>query len=81
MVCVNDDSFWLPLWPCFDGGGLIDSWEAMIAFSAYPTPKRTRSIKRGVERGAEFCLDRELSWKELLYRFVDVNPTVHISFA
>ncbi len=40
--------------------GTIDSWEGMSAFAAYPKQKWTRSIKRAVEKGAEFYLNREL---------------------
>lgn len=47
-------------WSCFGGSGLLDSWEGMSAFAAYPRQKWTRSIKRAVEKGAEFYLGREM---------------------
>ncbi len=53
--------------------GTIDPWEGMSAFAAYPKQKWTRSIKRAVERGAEFYLSRELhkqgQHSEPWYRF------------
>jgi hypothetical protein len=48
-------------WNCFGKRGVIDAWEGMSAFAAYPRQKWTRSLKRAVERGAEFYLKRELS--------------------
>ena len=50
-------------WHCWGKRGVIDGWEGMSAFAAYPKQKWTRSIKRAVEKGAEFYLKREL-WKE-----------------
>ena len=47
-------------WHCWGKRGIIDGWEGMSAFAAYPKQKWTRSLKRAVERGAEFYLDREL---------------------
>ena len=56
-------------WSCFGGtSGLLDSWEAMSAFAAYPRQKWTRSMKRSVERGAEFYLQRELHKQGARYR-------------
>lgn len=47
-------------WHCWGKNGVLDAWEGMSAFAAYPKQKWTRSIKRAVERGAEFYLKREL---------------------
>jgi hypothetical protein len=47
-------------WHCWGKRGVIDAWEGMSAFAAYPRQKWTRSLKRAVERGAEFYLEREL---------------------
>lgn len=47
-------------WHCWGKNGVIDAWEGMSAFAVYPRQKWTRSIKRAVERGAEFFLSREL---------------------
>ena len=47
-------------WSCFGSGRNLDSWEGMSAFAAYPKQKWTRSMKRSVEMGAEFYLEREL---------------------
>lgn len=47
-------------WHCWGRNGVIDAWEGMSAFAAYPKQKWTRSLKRAVERGAEFYLKREL---------------------
>jgi len=47
-------------WSCFGSGRNLDSWEAMSAFAVYPKQKWTRSMKRSVEMGAEFFLEREL---------------------
>jgi hypothetical protein len=48
-------------WHCFDSKvGTLDCWEALAAFSAIPPAKRTRSIQKSIERGAEFYLQRNL---------------------
>ena len=47
-------------WHCWGKNGVIDAWEGMSAFAAYPKQKWTRSIKRAVEKGAEFYLERRL---------------------
>lgn len=48
-------------WHCFKSDkGTLDCWEALAAFSAYGRQRWTRSIKRSVERGAEFYLERRL---------------------
>lgn len=48
-------------WNCFPSkDGTLDSWEGLSAFAALPMEKRTRKIKRSIERGAEFYLERRL---------------------
>lgn len=47
-------------WHCWGKNGIIDGWEGMSAFAVYPRRKWTRGMKRAVERGAEFYLEREL---------------------
>ncbi len=47
-------------WRCGWRRGIIDGWEAMSLFAAYPRQKWTRSIRKAVERGAEFYLAREM---------------------
>jgi hypothetical protein len=48
-------------WHCFKSDiGTLDCWEGLAAFAALPKQKRTRSINRSIERGAEFYLEREL---------------------
>jgi squalene cyclase len=47
-------------WRCGWRRGIIDGWEPMSLFADYPQRKWTRSIKRAVERGAEFYLAREM---------------------
>lgn len=47
-------------WSCFGSGRNLDSWEGMGAFAVYPRQKWTEGMKRAVELGAEFYLDREM---------------------
>ena len=47
-------------WSCFMGGRNLDSWEPLSAFAVYPRTKWTEGMKRVVEQGAEFFLQREL---------------------
>lgn len=48
-------------WHCFQSThGTLDGWEGMAAFAALPKQNRNRSIKRAIERGAEFYLERRL---------------------
>ena len=51
-------------WHCFYekafGRGTLDCWEGLSAFAVLPRSRWTRSIKRSVERGAEFYLSRNL---------------------
>ena len=60
-------------WSCFGSGRNLDSWEGMSAFAVYPKQKWTEGMKRAVELGAEFYLQRELhkqgSRYEPWYRF------------
>jgi hypothetical protein len=48
-------------WHCFGSNGTIDAWEGLSAFAVYPRQRWTRSMKRAVERGSEFYLERRLS--------------------
>lgn len=47
-------------WSCFLSGRNLDSWEPLSAFAVYPRQKWTEGMKRVVESGAEFFLQREL---------------------
>lgn len=47
-------------WSCFGSGRNLDSWEGLSAFAVYPRQKWTQGMKRAVEEGAEFYLQREL---------------------
>ena len=48
-------------WHCFGGDrGSLDCWEGLAAYAALPKAKRSRSMKRSLERGAEFYLERRL---------------------
>lgn len=48
-------------WHCFRSRtGTLDCWEALAAFAALPSSKRTPSVQRAIERGAEFYLERRL---------------------
>jgi hypothetical protein len=47
-------------WDCFGRDGVIDGWEGMSAFAAYPRGKWTRGMKEAVDRGLEFYLERRL---------------------
>lgn len=48
-------------WHCFESSkGTLDCWEPLSAFAALPSNQRNRSIKRSIERGAEFYLKRNL---------------------
>ena len=55
-------------WSCFGSGRNLDSWEPMSAFAVYPRQKWTKGIKRAVENGAEFFLERELHKQGAGYR-------------
>jgi hypothetical protein len=62
-------------WSCFGSGRNLDSWEGISAFAVYPRSKWTERMKRAVELGAEFYLERELHRQgahyEPWYRFHD----------
>ncbi|MBP7148265.1 MAG: hypothetical protein KBD01_12005 [Acidobacteria bacterium] len=47
-------------WSCFGSGRNLDSWEPLSAFAVYPRARWTPEMRRAVERGAEFFLEREL---------------------
>ncbi len=47
-------------WSCFGSGRNLDSWEPMSAFAVYPREKWTEGMRRAVELGAEFFLQREM---------------------
>ena len=48
-------------WHCFESThGTLDGWEGLAAFAVLPKSKRTKSINKSVERGAEFYLERNL---------------------
>lgn len=47
-------------WHCWAKQGTLDCWEALGAFAVLPRQKWSRSIKRSVERGAGFYLNRRL---------------------
>ncbi len=48
-------------WNCSQGKpGTLDCWEALSALSTVPKAGRTAAIKRAIERGAEFYLERNL---------------------
>ncbi len=56
-------------WNCFPGRySTLDCWEALAAYATLPREKWTRSVKRSVERGAEFYLSHEL-WREARKRY------------
>jgi hypothetical protein len=47
-------------WHCWGKNGVIDGWEGMSALAVYPRQKWTRGMKRAVDRGLEFYLERRL---------------------
>src|SRR2546422_6688370 len=47
-------------WSCFGSGRNLDSWEGMSAFAVYPMDRWTDRMRRAVELGAEFYLQREM---------------------
>ena len=59
-------------WHCFYerayGRGTLDCWEGLSAFAVLPKRRWTRSIKRCVEKGAEFYLTRKLFKQGRPYR-------------
>lgn len=48
-------------WHCFRSSvGTLDGWEALGAYSVLPPERRTPAVRRSIERGAKFFLDRRL---------------------
>jgi hypothetical protein len=48
-------------WHCFPSEtGTLDGWEALAAFAALPTTRRTPAVEGAIARGAEFYLARHL---------------------
>lgn len=48
-------------WNCSQGTpGTLDVWEPLAAFACVPKSKRSPSMERAIERGAEFYLERKL---------------------
>lgn len=48
-------------WNCEQGkGGTLDCWEALAAFAAIPSERRSPKMNESVQRGAEFYLSRQL---------------------
>lgn len=49
-------------WHCFPSRhGTLDAWEGLAALAYLPATKRSPSVERAIERGAEFYLERRLS--------------------
>jgi hypothetical protein len=56
-------------WHCFNSSkGTLDCWEPLSAFAALPKSRWNRRIKRSVERGSEFYLERRL-YREGTHRY------------
>ncbi len=48
-------------WHCFRSSrGTLDAWEGLAALAELPEARRTPEMRRSIERGAEFYLDRGL---------------------
>jgi len=48
-------------WHCFKSNtGTLDSWEGLAALAEIPESARSEPIRKSIERGAEFFLDRRL---------------------
>jgi len=48
-------------WHCFRSStGTLDGWEGMGAFAVIPEEERSPEVRRSIERGAEFYLERRL---------------------
>ncbi|MFG1530257.1 MAG: prenyltransferase/squalene oxidase repeat-containing protein [Thermoplasmata archaeon] len=48
-------------WHCFKSRtGTLDGWEGLSALAEIPEPQRSAAVRRAIERGAEFYLDRRL---------------------
>jgi len=55
-----DDGGWHCMYERAFGRGTLDCWEGLSAFAVLPRRKWTRSIKRTIEKGAEFYLSRNM---------------------
>jgi hypothetical protein len=48
-------------WHCFESeSGTLDGWEALAAFAVLPPTHRSEGVRRAIDRGAEFYLERGL---------------------
>ena len=48
-------------WHCWPSKrGTLDAWEALAAFAAIPDEQRSAEMRRAIERGLKFYLDRQL---------------------
>lgn len=48
-------------WNCAAGKpGTLDAWEALAAFAAVPPARRSTAMRRAIDRGSEFFLERRL---------------------
>ncbi len=48
-------------WHCFrSSSGTLDGWEGLAALAEIPPEERDEAVRRSIERGAEFYLDRHL---------------------
>jgi hypothetical protein len=48
-------------WHCFPSRvGTLDGWEGLAALAEIPESQRTEDVRRAIERGAEFYLERRL---------------------
>ncbi len=55
-----EDGGWHSFYEKAFGKGTLDCWEGLSAFAVFPKSLWTRRIKRSVERGVEFYLQKEL---------------------
>jgi len=63
-----DDGGWHCMYERAFGRGTLDCWEGLSAFAALPRRRWTRSIRRCIEKGAEFYLARKLFRQGRPYR-------------
>ncbi len=48
-------------WHCWPSkNGTLDCWQALAAFASIPDARRSPEMRRSIDRGLEFYLDREL---------------------
>jgi hypothetical protein len=67
-------------WHCFPSKvGTLDGWEGMAAFAAIPEGERSPEVRRSIERGAEFYLERGLfrEGRELYAPWLRLHYPVH----